>query len=83
MIFFSPGDAISTVGSYLWVIPVLLWGFVLLGVTGTIINFLQWVNRGTKKIFSPIGLFVFITLTIVSFIIASVVSGWFKSMGWI
>lgn len=82
MIMFNPGDAISAIGEYLWIVPVILWGSLLIGLTGSIISFFQWINNGVKKVFSPMGLITFVVLAIVSGIALAAFDAWWKGMGW-
>jgi hypothetical protein len=79
---YSPGDAISTIGQYLWIIPVAIWVFLLIGVSGSIISFFKWVNSGVKTVFSPWGLITFVVLAVVSGVALFLFDQWWKGLGW-
>ncbi len=78
---FNPGDAAKLVFDNLWILSLVLWVMVALGIGGSIYAFIKWVGRGVKTAFSPYGLFVIVIITIITFIAASYVTSFINAIG--
>lgn len=76
----TPGEVASWVISNLWIVAAVMWILVLLGIGGTLLSFLQWVNKGAKNIFNPFFLIILILLVGLTMFAASwiqgLISGW-------
>lgn len=76
----TPGDAMAWIVQNLWIVSIILWGLVLLGVGGTIFAFIKWVGRGVKQMFNPWYILIITALVIASAVvfemIKNTVFGW-------
>ena len=72
----TPNDVIKFAIDHWWVVPLILWVCVALGVTGSVLSFLGWVKKGVSQIFNPKYL-ILLTIVLTLFaIIASMVGNW-------
>jgi hypothetical protein len=78
---FNPGDLLSTIGDYLWIINAFLIGGFILGLTGTIVAYVRWLKSGIKTLFSPEGMIVFTIIMIAFGVIAILFNIWWTNLG--